>query len=413
MVDISKIKYSVSVIGDDGTQYNIKNYIHGLGWEENENEISVRLSFKARNDVTAKGQLSELIKPGSLVVVTASDGGSFNDEVARGYVEKWNPTDRSSASDLSCICYDELYKLQKSQDDLFLPDGTGTQAAINNLLSEWEVPVGDYKGPNSTHGKLTFKNQYLSDIILELLDDAVKKGGEKCIVRGTKGKTDVVPYGGNDAVYVFKVDNSLIVSNSLSTEDLVTKVKVVGQENKSGQTSVEATLTGLTEYGTRQRIYRRGSDEKLADAKSAAQAILDESGKVLEEVSVEAPDIPWLRKGHAVCLMAGASNGRYYAKGVVHNADSATMTLDLVKAETDEDDDSPKNYAVGDIVNFHGGTHYVSSYADAKGYPATAGKAKITKDPTCSKNGGAHPWHLIHADSSCNVYGWVDTGTFD
>ena len=31
MVDISKVKYSVSVIGDDGTQYNIKNYIQGLG----------------------------------------------------------------------------------------------------------------------------------------------------------------------------------------------------------------------------------------------------------------------------------------------------------------------------------------------------------------------------------------------
>lgn len=412
MVDISKIKYSVSVIGDDGTQYNIKNYIQSLGWEENENEISMRLTFKARNDETSKGQLSSLVKLGSLIVVTASDGGSFNDEVARGYAEKWNPTDRSSASDLSCICYDEMYKLQKSQDNLYLPDGTGTQSAIQKILGEWEVPIGEYKGPNATHGKLTFKNKYLSDIILELLDDAVKKCGEKCIIRATKGKADIVPMGGNDDVYVFKLDNTLIVSNGLSTEDLVTKVKVIGQENKSGQSSVEATLTGLTEYGTRQRIYRRGSDEKLADAKSAAQAILDENGKVVEEVSVNAPDIPWLRKGHAVCLMAGTSHGHYYAKGVVHNADSLTMTLDLVKAP-DEGDDSGGKHAVGDIVNFHGGTHYVSSYADAKGYKATAGKAKITKDPSCSKNGGAHPWHLIHVDSSSNVYGWVDEGTFD
>ena len=168
----------------------------------------------------------------------------------------------------------------------------------------------------------------------------------------------------------------------------------------------------MTEYGTRQRIYRRGSDEKLADAKSAAQAILDENGKVVEEVSVNAPDIPWLRKGHLVCLKAGTSHGMYYARGVVHNADSMTMTLDLLKAP-DEDSDSGGKHAVGDVVNFHGGMHYVSSYADAKGYKATAGKAKITKDPSCSKNGGAHPWHLIHVDSSSNVYGWVDEGTFD
>lgn len=71
-----------------------------------------------------------------------------------------------------------------------------------------------------------------------------------------------------------------------------------------------------------------------------------------------------------------------------------------------------KTFKVGDIVNFKGGTHYVSSYSNAKGYPARAGTAKITKDPNCKGNGKAHPWHLIHTDSSSNVYGWVDDGTF-
>ncbi len=70
-------------------------------------------------------------------------------------------------------------------------------------------------------------------------------------------------------------------------------------------------------------------------------------------------------------------------------------------------------YKTGDIVNFHGGTHYYSSYAGAKGYAARAGQAKITLDKTCKGNGGVHPYHLIHTDSSSNVYGWVDEGTFD
>lgn len=92
------------------------------------------------------------------------------------------------------------------------------------------------------------------------------------------------------------------------------------------------------------------------------------------------------------------------------------MSMDLEYAEPEEisgDSDNgqeKKAYQVGDIVNFHGGTHYVSSYSDAKGYFASAGKAKIT-----IKNGSgkAHPWHLIHTDSGSNVYGWVDDGTFD
>lgn len=69
-----------------------------------------------------------------------------------------------------------------------------------------------------------------------------------------------------------------------------------------------------------------------------------------------------------------------------------------------------KGYAVGDIVNFHGGTHHYSSYPGAKGYSARAGQAKIT---IANGSGGAHSWHLIHTDSSSNVYGWVDDGTFD
>lgn len=87
-----------------------------------------------------------------------------------------------------------------------------------------------------------------------------------------------------------------------------------------------------------------------------------------------------------------------------------TATVEQPRAA---DPPAKKDYKAGDIVNFKGGTHYYSSYAGAKGYPAKAGKAKITLDKTCKGNGGAHPFHLIHTDSSSNVYGWVDEGTFE
>lgn len=82
------------------------------------------------------------------------------------------------------------------------------------------------------------------------------------------------------------------------------------------------------------------------------------------------------------------------------------------KKETKKKETKKKTFKVGDVVNFHGGTHYISSYSGAKGYRAKAGKAKITLGPNCAGNGKAHPWHLIHTDSKSNVYGWVDEGTF-
>lgn len=60
-------------------------------------------------------------------------------------------------------------------------------------------------------------------------------------------------------------------------------------------------------------------------------------------------------------------------------------------------------YVIGDIVNFTGSRHYVSSTGDT-GYSCKPGIAKITRIAA----GARHPYHLIHVDDSTNVYGWVD-----
>jgi len=133
-------------------QYNIKEYIENLGWEENDGELSVRTSFVAKNDKTSKGYLSKIIKPGCLVGVFATDGASQDEEVARGYVETWNPVEKSGGHTLKCTCYDELYKLQKSQDNRYFPSGTGTKSAIEGIFDDWEIPQGSYQGPNASHG---------------------------------------------------------------------------------------------------------------------------------------------------------------------------------------------------------------------------------------------------------------------
>ena len=415
LIDLANIKYHVVVMDSSGNEYNIGDFIQNLGWEENENEISMRSSFTVRNNETEKGYLSSLIKPGCLIGIFATDGLIY-EEVARGYVESWNQVEKNSENCLKCTCYDELYKLQKSQDNRYYPSGTGTKSAIEGIFNDWEILQGDYNGPNASHGKTVCNNKYLSDIILEFLDDAVKKGEEKCIIQAAKGYTSVVPWGSNKTVYVFSVDNTQSFSKNVSTENLITRVKVVGQADKEGKHSVEATQNGAIEYGIRQRIYIRGKDETLSDANLAAQKILDEEGAIEKKMTVQGPDVPFIRKGDLVYIISSITSSYYYVKSIQHNADTYNMSMDLEYVESEvlngdnNDERTKKEYQVGDIVNFHGGIHYVSSYSDAKGNNVRAGKAKIT-----IKNGSgkAHPWHLIHIDSGSNVYGWVDDGTFD
>lgn len=413
-MDISKIKYRVAVTDESGNTDYITDYIQKLGWEENKKEISVRLSFTARNDKTSKGYLSNRMKPGCLIGIFASGGGAF-DEVARGYVETWNTVEKSDGNDLTCTCYDELYRLQKSQDHRYYPSGTGTKSVLQGIFQDWNIPQGEYQGPNASHGKTVCNNQYLSDIILGFLDDAAKRGERTCMIRAEKGYTKVIPRGNNETIYVFQLDNTQSFCQSISTENLITRVKVIGQANDDGKRSVDVTKNGELSYGIRQRIYTRGSDESIHDASTAAQKILDEEGKIERTMTVQSPDVPWIRKGDLVYLICGSISAYYSVESIQHNAEIGQMAMELeytkqIFENISQNAQEKKKYQVGDLVNFHGGTHYVSSYSGAKGYPATAGTAKITKKDGAGK---AHPWHLIHADRNSNVYGWVDDGTFE
>ena len=124
------------------------------------------------------------------------------------------------------------------------------------------------------------------------------------------------------------------------------------------------------------------------------------------------PDIPFVRKGDLIFIKAGTLNNYYYVNSISHQVDDGEMSLELKKAKNaviSENKVSENNtYKVGDIVEFKGGKHYLSSEKSAKGYSVSAGKAKIT----IIKDGEAHPYHLIHADNKSKVYGWVDKGTF-
>lgn len=415
MIDVANIKYRLVVMTEDKKQYNIKEFVENLGWEENDGELAVRISFTAKNDKTSAGLISSLAKPGCLVGVFASHG-SIDEEVARGYITDWKPTLSGSKDKFDVTCYDELYNLQESQELIYYSSGIGTKSAITKIFDDWQIPMDKYEGPDVTHGKLAYKTEMLSDVLLDILDDAKKKGGGSAMIRAAKGKVSVIEWGSNTTVYHFEADNTKQVSHKKSTSGMITRVKIIGQEDDDGRSSVEAVVNGLTKFGVRQKIYIRGKDDSVSDAQSAAQEIIDEKGQVKEDITVQAPDIPFIRKGDLVHITVGTLKDYYYVRGIRHDADSGSMTMDLKKAVTEvvkNNQVTKKSYNVGDIVYFKGGTHYVSSWPGSKGYPAKAGKARIHLGPNCKGNGKAHPWSLIHIDSSTNVYGWVDEGTFE
>ena len=416
MIDARNISYDVIVITENNLQLNITQAVEELGWEENEDELAMKITFEMYNALYNSKRLSTLVKHGSVIAIKAH-WGSGEGLVALGTI--FECTCKTSKSDeiFDIVAYDNLFYFQKSNDCFYFEKGKKTQSIITAILESWGITLSKYNGPNVSHSRILEKNKRISDILLDVIDEAKKKGGVSAILRSTEGKIEVVKKGSNSTIYAFTVDNSTEASYKTSTTELVTRVKVISSEDSDSAAKVEATVDGKTQYGYFQKIVTKSKSDDISEAKKEANEIIDEKGSPKETIRFIGPDIPPIRKGDLVHIENGVLNGFYIAKSVQHNAKSARITMELEKyvpeAEVVEETSSAKSYSVGDVVYFKGGTHYISSYAGARGYSARAGNARITLGPDCKANGGAHPWHLIHTDSTSNVYGWVDEGTFE
>lgn len=163
------------------------------------------------------------------------------------------------------------------------------------------------------------------------------------------------------------------------------------------------------------QVYAKVSS--VAEAKRLAQKYLRLKNKFEQTATFTMPGDPALVAGVTILLSGwGVWDGKYIVKQAKHSIGSGGFTTQIVlrKILLGETDPEPvavqKTYQVGDIVQFRGGSHYVSSTAaKAASTNLKAGPAKIT----LTNPGSAHPWHLIHTDSATRVYGWVDDGSFD
>ena len=183
----------------------------------------------------------------------------------------------------------------------------------------------------------------------------------------------------------------------------------------------------IAENASGSRVLRiNGTCDSQTDAYVKAAAQVNEANRQATTFSATIWANPKISAGVCVKISGmGKANGKYYVDQVETEVGSSGSTMKIEahkvqktlsttpQAPAASKKQESKSYKVGDVGNFHGGTHYVSSWPGAKGYSARAGKAKITLGPDCAGNGKAHPWHLIHTDSNSNVYGWVDEGTFD
>ena len=335
MLDLSRVEYRVTCVTPDGQQLDLTPISTGLGWSEGAKELACKIQLKvAACEVNGKS-VAEILKPFVQIVVFADVGDGFV-ETARGKIQRISMTESNRDFYLDIEAADEAGELRHGQDNFYFTDGHSSTAILQEILNKWGVPA-EIHVKDIKHSKKVYRKKYLCDMVADVLKDIKEAGGGEYFVRATGGKVEIVKRGDNSDVWHFDIDNNLIkVSESFDASKVVTQVQVVGKSKDEGHPPIEQTVNGQTSYGTRKIIYERPNNESAADAEKSAKKILNEQGEPKRKTSIEAPDVPTLRKNDKIRVRSSSGESYFFVKSVRHNAVSQKMTLELDYAKDDD-----------------------------------------------------------------------------
>lgn len=329
--DATSVIYHVIANGRD-----IKDRIKSLSWTEGANEVGTIITFACVNwpesdsaPATQTGHwMHEFLKVGMLIVINA-ESNIGTEEVARGFIQNWKTTSTLDEQTVTIKTYDQLIALKKSSINKYFQKGTATAAIYNAICDECSITRGTYQGPSVSHNKTTYRSTNAQKAIEDAFEYARRQGAKRVFLCDRKGKACVYPYGYNQTQWIFMPDKTLSVTNERDITDMVTRVQVIGQQDKEGRSPVVSTKNGLTSYGIRQKIVTQDKDDKTGKAQQEAAKILEFEGKMKEKFTLKAPDVPYLHKGEAITVVVSTLRDIFWVVGVTHDADANTMTMDL------------------------------------------------------------------------------------
>ncbi|MBQ3434941.1 MAG: hypothetical protein IJG24_07860 [Selenomonadaceae bacterium] len=327
MIDLSKVEYRVVVVASDGTQYDVTDICSALGWSEGEKELAAKITCKLACVEVNGALVTDVVTLNTPIIVYASDGGGFQ-EMIRGNVTKLGLTESNGEFTLDIEAADEAQALRHTQEDYFFSPDSSSTSIIEKILTDHGVPH-TIQITDAKHEKKVYRGKYLSDMIADVLKDLKEKGGGTYFLRAREGTIEILPRGTNEQIYHFDIDyNTVRVNDSFDSSDTVTKVKIVGKERTEGKQRIDGIVEGRTELGTRQVIYPRDDKTTLEEAETAAKKILEENG-VKRKTTLEAPDVPFLRKGDRIRLRSSVGEGYFFVKSISHSVPQQTMRAEL------------------------------------------------------------------------------------
>lgn len=407
----------ISLIIVKGTQgYDVTQLVEQIVWRGRKGSSSRTLKVQLVDDDGYKHARSEIDVEAGHQCIFSYNGS----ELFRGIIMSQTQTQKKI---LTFTAYDNGIYLANNKDTFTYENKTATDV-FKDCCTRFGLPMGEvaqctYKIPELTKSKTT-----AFDAIADALSLDFDATGIRHYVSSDKGKLSLLTRRENILQWVIEVGQNLSTySYTRSIEDIKTRVKLISKE---GTTLAEKSNSALeSKIGVFQEIDKPDESLTTAQINDLITSMLDEKSTPERTLSVDAIGITDVISGIGVYIIIPELNleRTFYVDEDTHTFEDNKHTMSLKlnyandlskETKTAEESTASKDYAVGDIVDFNGGNHYVSSTASSPtGGTRKSGKAKIT----LIAKGAKHPYHLIggaynDVSGDCNVYGWVDAGTF-
>lgn len=401
----------ILIKGEQG--YDISQLVESVKWKGRKGTASRSISVTLIDDDGYKHARSGIdVEEGHQCIFSYKGA-----ELFRGIIMSQS---QSNKKQMQFTAYDNGIYLSNNKDTFCYENKTASDV-FRDCCTRFGLPVGEvatcsYKIPELTKSKTT-----AWDAIADALSLDFDATGIRHFVSSSKGKLSLLTRRENILQWVIEVGQNLSTyTYSRSIEKIKTRVKMVSKE---GTTIAEKSKAELEKkIGIFQEVDKPDESLTTAQVNDLINSVLDEKSTPERTLSVEAVGIPEVISGIGVFIVIPELDisRTFYVDEDTHTFkdNSHTMQLklnyasDIGKEDKAQKEEAPKkDYKKGDVVQFKGGSHYVSSTASkAASTGLSPGPAKITY----TNPGSAHPWHLVTEDwAQTHVWGWVDDGTFE
>lgn len=401
------------IVIKNGTGYDMSELVQSVRWSGRKGAAARTLSVTFLDD-DGYGH----VRTGLDVEKGCQCVFSWNGkELFRGMFFK---QDQSLSKSLTATAYDHGIYLSNNKDSFTYTNAKASEIFVD-VCKRFGIPYGrvadtSYKIPELPKPKTTGW-----DVICDALSLTYQATGIRyypvCVgdqMRLLERREHVLQWA------IEAGTNLMDYKASKSIEKVNTRVKLLSKE---GTVLAEAVDSGLEKrLGIFQTVDTAKDEMNDAQLNELVKTTLEENSQPNRSLSVTARGLPDVITGIGVFVKIqhlGISK-MYYVEEDSHTFQGRdhSMNLTLVQAKDTERVKSQKSQAtsgisVGDVVQFSGGSHYISSTASTPtGGTRRAGPAKCT----IVAKGTAHPYHLIggayaSVDGKSNVYGWVDAST--